>query len=302
MIRHTLTVIVVLLLLAVISASCGGDAAPSGPGTLLVLEQEGVSPEIDIDLEDALEAARRIIERRVDEFDIPHTKVSRLGNRRISVWLPGIDSAEVIDKIGRTALLQFCEPVTNAVGDVAVVRDGTVVYKPQTCEPVRDAEGNIAVEGGTLEFVPWARSGTPEEGANPSPGRIVWQPAIAEDDNGVETELTGRLLRSNTFVFFEPVLNRPILQFEMTDKGRDVMEKVTVRLVERNYPLAPFLDGQPIPDSNGLPIAPTIQGVITSLANISGLDVDEAEDLATLLNIGAFPIPMRVIEVSEVLE
>ncbi|MCH8993563.1 MAG: protein translocase subunit SecD [Chloroflexi bacterium] len=280
-------------------------------GTRLVLEPEGDIPP-EIDLEDALEGARRIIERRVNEFGVAESEVNILSNRRLSVQLPGIDPGEAIDKIGRTALLQFCEPVTDELGNVAVVRDGTVQYESQSCQPARDAageiivesatndQGNIVGEGAFIEFVPWARSGTPQAGANPSPQRIVWQPAIAEDENGVETELTGRLLRPNTFVFFEPVLNRPILQFEWTSEGRDASEIVTTRLIERNYPLAPFLDGEPVPDSNGLPIAPTIEGVITSQGNISGLDVSEAQELATLLNTGAFPIPLRVVQQQDV--
>jgi len=124
-------------------------------GTRLVLEPE---PDVQLDgdeLDAALDGARKVIERRVNEFGVAESEVNRLGNNRLAVQLPGINLEDAIDKIGRTALLQFCEPVQNELGNVAIVREGTVSYEPQSCEPVLDAEGNIAVEGGELEFAPW---------------------------------------------------------------------------------------------------------------------------------------------------
>lgn len=266
-------------------------------GTRLVLEpEEGVQVE---DLDAALDGARDVIERRVNEFGVAESEVNRLGSDRLAVQLPGIDPEEAIDKIGRTALLQFCEPVTDAGGSVATFRataeetPAKVKYRPQTCEPVRDQAGNIVVEGGTVEFVPWS----PE--APVSSERIVWQPATAEID-GVEKALTGEFLKPTTFVTADPILNQPLLAFEWTGEGADISEQVTTRLVQRNYPLAPFLDGEPILDSNNLPIAPNVQGVITTQGQISGLDINEAQKLSKLLNTGAFPVPLRVVQRQDV--
>ncbi len=266
-------------------------------GTRLVLEPEQ-SVQVE-DLDAALNGARKIIERRVNEFGVAESEVNRLGNERLQVQLPGIDPEEAIDKIGRTALLQFCEPITDANGDVAVAIQGKVKYQPQTCDPVRDAAGNVVVDGGTVEFAPWGRSDTPQEAQNPPTDRIVWQPAKAEVD-GNEKELNGYVLRPTTFVQFGGIINEPILTFEWTSDGSDISKQVTERLVQQNYPLAPFLDGQPIPDSNGLPIAPRVQGVITGQGQISGLSVKEAHELSTLLNTGAFPIPLRVVQRQDV--
>ena len=75
---------------------------------------------------------------------------------------------------------------------------------------------------------------------------------------------------------------------------------MTERLVDGNYPLAVFLDGEPIRGENGSVIAPRIQSVITSGGQITGLSREDAFRLSTLLNTGAFPIPLRVVEIVEI--
>ena len=263
-------------------------------GTRLVLEPEAGVQVADLDA--ALDGARDVIERRVNEFGVAESEVNRLGSDRLAVQLPGINPEEAIAKIGRTALLQFCEPLQNEASEVATFRNAEgataiVQYKPQTCEPVRDEAGNIVVEGGTVEFLPW----TPDSSSE----RIIWQPATAEIE-GETKALTGEFLKPTTFVSADPVLGQPLLAFEWTHEGADISEAVTTRLSARALPLAPFLDGQPVLDSNNLPIAPRVRGVIHTQGEISGLNIEEARDLAKLLNTGAFPIPLRVVQRQDV--
>ena len=255
-----------------------------------------------------LEGARKIIERRVNEFGVAESEVNLLKDiNAISVQLPGINPEEAIEKIGRTALLQFCEPVQNASGDVAIMpASGSVEYRPQTCEPLkvfdadgntaaalmRDEDGEIVAESGELEFAPWP---VPVDQVD----LIVWQPARAELDGEVLT-LDGNFLRTNTFVFRDQVLQRPLLAFEWDGTGADISEVVTERLATRNYPLAPFLDGEPIRGDDGRIIAPNVQSVITNQGTISGLSQQDAQELSTLLNTGAFPVPLRVVQQQDV--
>ena len=85
-------------------------------GTRLVLEPEpGTQVE---DISAALDGAKDVIERRVNAFGVAESEVNRLGDDRIAVQLPGISPEEAIDKIGRTALLEFCEPITNQAGQI----------------------------------------------------------------------------------------------------------------------------------------------------------------------------------------
>ena len=256
-------------------------------GTRLVLApEEGFTAG-----EGDLDGAQRVIERRVNALGLAESEVTRLGNDRISVQLPGIEPEEAKEKIGRTALLQFCQPIINDAGNVDIVRDGTVQYEAQTCQAVSDADGNITIEGGTVESVAW-----PFTDPDITTDQIVWEPAAAELD-GVEQVLDGKLLRDDTFVSQDPILGTPALQFQWKGDGPDISEAVTTRLVERNYPLAVFLDGEPIRSTeDDRIIAPRVQAVLTTGGSITGLSRSEAQELSTLLNTGAFPIPLRVVQ------
>ena len=255
-------------------------------GTRLVLApEEGFTAG-----EGDLEGAKRVIERRVDEFGVAEAEVNLLGNDRISVQLPGIEPEEAKERIGKTALLQFCQPIIDeATGNVTIVSGGTVQYEAQTCEPVRDADGDVVVDAGTIEVVPY----TPAVNDT-----IVWQPAAADlDEDGIaETALDGGFLSGNTSVS-STLIGQPQLNFSLNSTGADVLEQVTTRLVERNYPLAVFLDGEPIRSTeDGRVIAPGVQSVLTSGGTITGLSLSEAQELSTLLNTGAFPIPLQVVQ------
>ena len=288
-----------VLLVLLVASACGGD---SGPRVRLLLQPvEGILIE---DMDAALDEAVSIIEQRLDGFDIG-SEVERLGDDTITV-LVSIDDAEEAERLLQpTGLLQFCEPVVNEEGDVAIVRDGTVAYEPGSCKPKINVLGGFMPEGESLEveFVPWARQGAPGSANNPRDEEIVWKPATALID-GVELSLDSTLLLPTTFVtIMGQVITQPVLVFEFGGDGEQLLELVTEGLETRNYPIAPFLDGEPILDSNGLMIAPQVQTTLTGgQGTISGLRLETAEELSILLNTGAFPIPLRIAEITEVLD
>ncbi len=271
-----------------------------GGARLVLAPEEGFQVE---DLDAALDGAKRVVERRVNEFGVAESEVNRLGSDQLEVQLPGIDPEEAKAKISRTGLLQFCEPVMDESGNVAVVQQGTVQYEAQTCRPVRDEQGNIVVDGGTVEFVPWARSDSAAQANNPPADLIVWQP-VTGDLNGVSTELTGRFLKGTSVVAnqdrVQAISNPWLLQFEWNSDGSKISGEATERLAERNYPMASFLDGDPITGEDESIIAPRVQSQITSAGVITGLSRGDADELSKLLNTGAFPVPLRVIQEKEV--
>ncbi|MDZ4278989.1 MAG: protein translocase subunit SecD, partial [Dehalococcoidia bacterium] len=91
-----------------------------------------------------------------------------------------------------------------------------------------------------------------------------------------------------------------LLVFTWDGDGAKISEQVTERLSQRQYPLASFLDGEPIRGEDDTIIAPSVQSVITAQGQITGLTLRDAQDLSKLLNTGAFPVPLRIVQQQDV--
>jgi preprotein translocase subunit SecD len=294
--KHALVILAAFVFLLLFS--CGGESAV-GPRVHLVLAPaEAASAD---DLDEDLEAVMTIIERRIAGVEAKLTHIGRDDESRIVVEIAGLTVEEATDLLSQRGLLEFCQPVMDANGNVAVAREGEVRYATGSCEPERDTSGNPLIEGGTLEFVPWGTTGTADSASNPPNQLLVWEPAAA-DLGGSEVALTSFVVQPTTLVTMNQITNQPVIVLEWTEEGSKVSEQVTSRLAERNYPLAAFLDGEPLRDSNGLLIAPLVQATIVEGAAITGLELETAEQLAALLNGGAFPIPMRIVVADELRE
>jgi preprotein translocase subunit SecD len=61
-------------------------------------------------------------------------------------------------------------------------------------------------------------------------------------------------------------------------------------------PLAFFLDGKAITTAAGHIDAPIVQAVISDKGQITGMKLDEAQNLVKLLKAGAFPVPLKVVQ------
>ncbi len=241
-------------------------------GTRLVLEAD-VSQQPDINLNDALNTAVDVVERRVNAFGVAESITERVGSNRIAVQLPGISSDEAINKIGRTAQLQFMEMATNAQGDVVINQpDGTQVTRP-------------------LQQVL-------------SDPRIIQQaqftPVTATDKDGVKREINGGFL-DRSKIFIRPnAAGLPTLQFGMNSDGANLLGQATSRLSNPPQPMAFFLDGKPITGADGRIVAPLVQSQIRDQGEITGLTGADASTLSTLLRTGAFPVPLRVVQQEDV--
>jgi hypothetical protein len=315
--------IVPLLVLASLLAACGDNDASIGAELRIVLEAD-FSQVPDVDADEALKTAADIIERRMDAYGTS-ANVRREGDDRLSVEIAGsIEAAEAEELAGRTALLEFREPKMDSDGNVVTCREGTVIYDPPGCEGGTETAVSpdiFAPEVAPENFL-WVTA-TPSPGsvpgqstewplmiliaATPSPDsvmpetaveNIIWVPALATASDGQETALTGRFLKPNTFVASNPITGAPELRFEMTDEGAKLLEQVTQRLI--GLPVAFFLDGETIRGEDGRIIAPTVMEVLThGMAVIQGLSADDARMLSILLNSGALPVPLEVVEVEE---
>jgi preprotein translocase subunit SecD len=264
----------------VVAPACDGDSALEGPRVRIVLELDTSQAPPDVDVDQALQTASNIIERRVSAFGVAESEIQRQGSNRLAVQLPDIDPDEALKLVGRTAVLEFRELQLDQNGDVLVCEGGAVTYNPPSCEGGQ--ETGVSPTSVTIQT---------EES-------VIWVPARATGSDGLAKDLTGRFLKPNTLVTSNHITGVPELRFEMTGEGSDLLKQVTTRLV--GWPMAFFLDGEPIRGEDGRIIAPTVQSVIGDQGVITGLTADDARLLSTQLNAGAFPVPLKVISVEEV--
>ncbi len=250
-------------------------------------------------IDEGLNAAKEIVESRINPFGVSESSVTRSGSNRLIVELPGV-SAETARDVTRPAVLMFCEPLQEGgqgvgTGAPLAVAPGQVVYKPGTCDPALAEDGTVAVrgpDGAITRAAPiYVALGSVE-----SAEIIVWTPAQAEH-HGALTTMTGAFLKPNSNIQFT-ALGAPQLIFNMTPDGEEVFGTLTQRLI--GLPMATFLDGEPIRGADGSIIAPTIQARIDSTGVTTGLSLEDAKRLKTFLNNGAFPIPLKVVQQQDV--
>lgn len=242
-------------------------------GTRLVLQAD-LSADPDIDLDEALDSAVEVIERRVNAFGVAESITERIGSNRIQVQLPGISADEALDQIGRTAQLQFMELARDPAGDVIFEdSDGTT-----TTQPLDTVLANPVLVQSAL-FVP----------------------VTVVDTDGVQRILDGRFLdRDDIRAERSSITNLPQLVFGMNSEGGELLALATSRLSNPPQPMAFFLDGEPIRGTQGSIIAPFVQQQLSDNGVISGLSFDDSRTLATLLRTGAFPVPLNVVQQEEV--
>jgi preprotein translocase subunit SecD len=241
-------------------------------GTRLVLEAD-ISAQPGIDLDEALDTAVDVVERRVNAFGVAESITERIGANRISVQLPGISSDEATRTIGRTAQLQFMELARDANGDVLIRQaDGTTLPLPLD---------QVQLSPALLE-------------------QAQFVPATVVDSEGVRRELSGSYLDRDQIFFDTNQVGLPVLNFGMTDEGARLLSQLTTRLAANREPLAFFLDGEPIRGADGRVIAPLVQGQIADQGQITGLSLGDARTLEKLLRTGAFPVPLRPVQVEDV--
>jgi preprotein translocase subunit SecD len=242
-------------------------------GTRLVLQAD-LSANPDIDLNEALNSAVDVIERRVNAFGVAESITERVGSNRIQVQLPGISADEALDQIGRTAQLQFMEMARDENGNVILESpDGTTTTQP-------------------LETV--LNDPTLVQSARFVPVTVV-------DKDGVQHILDGRYLDRNEIrADRSSITNLPQLLFGMTSEGGELLAIATARLSNPPQPLAFFLDDDPIRGDDGRIIAPLVQQQLSDNGVINGLNFADARSLATLLRTGAFPVPLTVVQQEEV--
>ena len=156
---------------------------------------------------------------------------------------------------------------------------------------VKDINAAIQMIGATpyLEFreaqIYKASDLPPEALAQIMPGQEI--KPDTELTSFVPTNLTGKEFQHAT-VQFDPNTNEPVIGLEFNDEGKKLFAEITTRNVGKQ--VAIYLDGEIIS-------APRVnEPITTGEAVITGkFTTEEAKELATRLNSGALPVPIKLI-------
>ncbi|HXK31974.1 MAG TPA: protein translocase subunit SecD [Candidatus Paceibacterota bacterium] len=238
-------------------------------GVQLIYEAD-LSDIEDKDKTETMEGLRDVIERRVNLYGVAEPVIQVQGESRLIVELAGVkDIRGAIEMIGETPYLEFREILSpeekeeakNSFTDeeISQIID---TYKQQSGKDITKEEVLDILTGSMLK----------------------------------PTELTGKYLK-RADITFDSNTNKPQVSLQFKEEGAQLFEQITERNVGK--PLAIFLDGQSIVDTDGDGkitdndiYAPVVQEKITGgKAVITGdMNVDKAREIVKRLNSGALPV------------
>jgi SecD/SecF fusion protein len=226
-------------------------------GTQIVFEAQDTS-EVTVDSE-VVQRTVEVLRRRVDGLGVTEPTIQASGDRRIIVELPGVtDPEQAVDIIGRTAQLTF-HPVTGGF--------------PLGSEPPVLDEGEQAL---------------PDESGFTV---IVISPAA----------LIGEHV-GNAIPFFEPAMGGWVVRIDFTGPGPVLWASLTgdAACFPAGTPqrrVAIVLDDQVISSPQVGPEISCNIGIAGGTTIITGnFDQDSATQLALLIQAGALPVPIVIIE------
>src|SRR5215210_122252 len=209
-----------------------------------------------------------------------------------------------------------CEELLSEYTDRAEKRPGARRAPPPSGSECRAELGRLGTAGppagSTVLKVPRGIVVAQAQRPDRAPKNVkVSQHWVLEDDS----ELSGAEIR-NPEQNFDPRTNEPVVTMEFTDDGRRAFEQVTKRIAQRgSETLLP--PGTP-PDSAFQRFAITLDNQVISLATINfrenpeGIDgrtgaqitgigdIQETQDLANSLRIGALPIDLHLISNTQI--
>ncbi len=204
-----------------------------------------------------VQQAVETIRNRIDEFGKLNANVSKLGERRILVEIPGVvDPERAKAIIGKTAQLELLEVVDSAYSKEDLLRK----------YPDGLPEGTKILEG------------LPER----INGREIKEWFLVKDTPIV----TGSQLKDARASVDSR--GKPAVNFELTDEGADIFGEATAKMIGKR--LAIVLD-------NKVVSAPVVRSRISKSGQITGdFTPEEAADLAVVLRAGALPAPVHILE------
>jgi preprotein translocase subunit SecD len=254
-------------------------------GGLQVLLQADV-PDCAAVTNDSMDAARAIVENRINGLGVTEPLIQRSGTCRLVVQLPGINNPDdAIKTFGGTGLLEFIDAGDTSLTEGEIVQTtglSTIVVPGQPTPTPATATVQPTVAVTTTAGVTTTTEVTPTAPIT----------ATAPVTPTYRTVMTGAQLRTAS-VAFQQTTNQPYIQFSLTDDGGKIFGDYTSKNV--NKYLAITMDKRVIS-------SPIIKSAITGGSGIieGKFTLDEATRLVVQLKYGALPVPLKVVQSSAV--
>ncbi len=276
----------------------------------------------------ASEVALEVIRNRIDQFGVFEPTIQKTDKGRILVQLPGVDRERALNIIKQPAHLTFqlveekakvydalkgIDEHLQALGIIKATTELGLGQPVDTTQPAEGAPGSLLSylrgEGDELDLLISAQD-TAEFSRLLNQGKEFWPegyefrfgPVESQEYGKVvrvyllksEPELVGtRLRRAEPAIYQGPELERAnswVVNFELDREGAVKFAQVTGRNVGRR--LAIVLDGTVRSAPRIQERIPNGQGQIT----MDDRKGDKARDLSIVLNSGALPAPVVVVE------
>jgi preprotein translocase subunit SecD len=229
------------------------------------------------------------VRRRVDPEGVKEVVVQQIGINRLSIQIPGEKDPERTKQlIGKTALLQFID-----AGDKAWYEGDKIVVLAEGEEPPSEeevAEEEKPVEESSVDAQAEGET-KPEEGAEAAKEGEEKKPPEREKNTYYvprdKVILEGSMLKSATLDVGD--YGGYQVDIEFNRQGGRLFAEHTARNVGKY--LAIILDGQVISCPVIRSVIPHGRGVISG-----NFSAEDANDLSTLLQSGALPVPLTILQ------
>ena len=240
--------------------------------------------------QDQIDQTIGIIDRRINGLGVTESQVQQQGTDQIAVALPGIENPdEALAVIGKTAQLEFFEDYD----DVRIVAGAA-----SREEAIKEAKA-AGVPKADLERFRAGDNNSDDYALVVAPPGTIGNEADAWFVYRRPPAMTGAAIESAKQSFDQN--GRANVEFTLTDEGAKQFQEITKKLYDEglfsgvSQTFAIVLDNVMASDPRIDHTDPTLQdGISGGQAEITGdFTVQEAKDLALVLNTGALPVTLE---------
>jgi SecD/SecF fusion protein len=249
-------------------------------GTQLVLETQD-APTVEADAE-STDKALEVLRRRVDALGVAEPTLTRSGERRIIIELPGLqDPAEAADTIGRTAQLTFHQVLGVSTEDPAATPTPGATETPAPGE---------------------TPAATPSPGSTDASGELVIPDESGQPLRLAPAALTGEGVTGSDAAYDINTAGGWFVTVDFTGDGGSAWRQLTGQAAcaapgDPMRRVAIVLDDEIISSPQVDPSVACNVGMAGGSTQITGSFTEqEAKDLSVLIEGGALPLPVEVIE------